>query len=559
MRAHSFIVFACLLSCTEGTIVEQVNADMSAPVSVNVDAGRALAEGPRDAAQDADVMQPPDMMAVDTAPDVERDAGIDMALDAAPDMARDDGPLKAFPRAYGGGAEATGGRGGVLIIVNNEDPAAPLVHYPATNTTPERYEGGLYDALQLERPAYITFERAMHIRLGVGGTATAFSGYGIPDVSDKTLFGQSAPRGGVTITGGTFRFDNVSRPAGNVIFRYLRSRPVLNRDGVVSIEDDSHTWGLLIMGGEDIIVDHCSFSFAQDKGLGGAIRAADQFMRDMTFSSNLIADSHTGAYVEINPGREGEPEKYVDRISWMGNAVVGINRTPNLAFDGYAEHINNVIYGDNYKSTTIYHDLRLNHISNVYVRPGGSRSGFNRIFEYDESTPRIYSAGNRWEGLLEGLAGEDNQAIWKDGNDYEGSPREMFFVSEPFEGGITHAYPVQSAADAYALVVTRGDVGAGAYLDDEGRPQRYHDPYDTAQIEMMRRGESPEPHRVENWVLPELPQSVRPTSYDTDKDGLADAWELRVFGDLSESYDGDHDGDGYTHIEEFMNQVDWVD
>ncbi|MEJ5359129.1 MAG: PASTA domain-containing protein [Desulfobacterales bacterium] len=38
---------------------------------------------------------------------------------------------------------------------------------------------------------------------------------------------------------------------------------------------------------------------------------------------------------------------------------------------------------------------------------------------------------------------------------------------------------------------------------------------------------------------------------DTDGDGLADAWEYRMFGHLKEGGDQDSDGDGFTNIQEY--------
>lgn len=495
--------------------------------------------------------------------DASVDAPVDPDAEASADANADTGPpppLKAFPTAYGGGAAATGGRGGVLVIVNTDDPNVELTHFPATATTPERFEGGLFGALQLDRPAYIVFDRSMNIDIGRGGTSARFSYDGIPGVRDKTVFGQSAPRGGVTITGGTLRFDGRSSETSNLIIRYLRSRPIFNREGVRSTEDDSYTWGMLFYGGRDIIVDHCSFSFAQDKALGAYIDqnvVPEHDLRRMTFSRNFVNDSHTGTYVEINPGRPEDPEEDVDHISFIGNLQLGINRSPNVAFDGFSEILNTVVYGDHYKSSTIYHDLKLNHIGNYYVRPGGGSSGFNRVFEHDSSSPRIFSAGNYFSGLLEGRQGEDNQAIWKYRDTYDDAISGQYFVDTPFDGGIEHAYTPVSAAEAYASVVTQGDIGADRYLDDEGRPATYRDPYDTAQLEAVRAGDTLEVRNPANWVLPTLPETARPADYDTDRDGMADAWERRVFGDLTQSYADDADGDGYTNIEEFMFQVDF--
>ncbi|MEZ4221528.1 MAG: hypothetical protein R3B13_11425 [Polyangiaceae bacterium] len=492
------------------------------------------------------------------------DAG---ATDGGPaDAGQDAGaPLKAFPSAFGGGAASSGGRGGVLIVVNSSDPTVPLKHFPATAQTPERYEGGLYSALQFQGPAYVIFDRSMNIVQPVGGTGNANAmfpkGGGIPNVRDKTVFGQSAPKGGITITGGTFRFDGTTADLGNLIFRYFRGRPIKNKAGVVSVEDDAYTWGLLFYGGHDIIVDHCSFSFAQDKGAGafidqGAVAAGRRLER-LTFSRNLIADAHTGLYVEINPDRPMDPEKHVDQISFIGNAIAGINRTPNVAFDGYAEILNSVIYTPPYKATTLYHDLQLNHIGNYYFRSDGSTAtGFSRIFQYDASNPRIFTERNYFTGLLKGVDGENNQAIFKYEDKYSEAVSGEFFVPTPFQSKMAHSYTPVSAAEAFASLITKGNIGANRYLDDEGYAKTYQDSFDSGVLATMRAEQFVAAHDAAKWVLPTIPETARPSSYDTDHDGMADAWEMRTFGDLTQSYDGDYDADGYTNIEEYMNQVD---
>ena len=40
---------------------------------------------------------------------------------------------------------------------------------------------------------------------------------------------------------------------------------------------------------------------------------------------------------------------------------------------------------------------------------------------------------------------------------------------------------------------------------------------------------------------------------DSDKDGMADEWEISHFKHLGYVAADDHDGDGYTDIEEFFN------
>lgn len=50
-------------------------------------------------------------------------------------------------------------------------------------------------------------------------------------------------------------------------------------------------------------------------------------------------------------------------------------------------------------------------------------------------------------------------------------------------------------------------------------------------------------------------ETVAPKS-DTDNDGLPDAWETEVFGNLTQTATGDPDGDGLTNAEEFTNNLD---
>jgi len=62
---------------------------------------------------------------------------------------------------------------------------------------------------------------------------------------------------------------------------------------------------------------------------------------------------------------------------------------------------------------------------------------------------------------------------------------------------------------------------------------------------------------------PDLPNVSHPADYDTDQDGMADAWELEKFGDLDQggksNSSSDADNDGYTDLEEFLNNTNPCD
>lgn len=478
---------------------------------------------------------------------------------------KDMGEVKAFPTAYGPGSVATGGRGKALAIINTLDWDAPLTYHAASGSNDEYYEGGFLAALQTDNVGYIVFNVSGDIHQGnIGGGW--YDGY--TGVNNKTVFGQSAPKGGITITDRALKFSGRYGDTKNLIFRYIRSRPIYDRNGAATSEDDAFTWGLLFYGGEDIIVDHCSLSFAQDKALGAYIDenvvANGHGLYNLTFQNNFIQDSGTGGYVEINPNRDGDPEEYVDAVSWLNNVFSSVNRTPNLAFNGRAEKINNVIHNTPSKNSSVYHSLILNVEGNYYQKQGTSPDKIRAdVNDATSGDPLVYSASNVFNGSvggvnvnLQGNSGEDNSAMWST-IDASISAPSSYFTDTKHNLGFPNPVTVLSPYEAFDNLVTNGDVGAYKYLDDNGNVQIYRDSFDSSQLEIVRNNSNYQSKNASNWVLPEIPHNTRPDTYDTDNDGMADAWEIRTFGNLEQSYRGDYDGDGYTNIEEFMYQVDF--
>lgn len=488
----------------------------------------------------------------------------------------DSGPLKAFPNAFGGGANATGGRGKVLYIVDTLDDTVPATFYPESGGNDAYYTGGLQDAMTLHDVGYVVFNVSGNIDIGVGGTVNwpQGTGQGIY-VKGKTIFGQSAPRGGITLTGGTFRIGGFKSDQGNIIIRYLRSRPIYNRYGELSsTEDDRYTWAFQFFGINDLMLDHVSGSFASDKLAGSAIRQEHVTSPDcpctnkgQTFQHGLFADGNTGLYTEINPDRPNNPEELVDNISYLNNVLISTSRAPNMAFDGFGEVVNNVIHNGQYKSSRVYHDIRLNHISNYYQRSNGTYAWIGGLESND--VPKVFTRRNVYSGTikvngynsgainLNGINSEDNRILWVDNPDRDRIADPIHIADSPFSSSIPHPWIETTAQEAFERLAINGDVGAFKYLDDYGTVQEYRDSFDSQMLYVLRENLNYTPMVAANWVLPNIPSNTRPSNYDSDNDGMADSWEIREFGNLDQSYRGDFDGDGYENIEEYMNQVDF--
>ena len=186
---------------------------------------------------------------------------------AAPVFAADPAPL-AFPGAQGWAAHATGGRGGRIIRVTTLAPEGP---------------GSIGEALAAKGPRIVVFEVGGVIDLGVK-TVKVTEG-------DLTIAGQTAPMPGITFIRGGFDI-----AASNVVIRHIRVRP---GDAGLAKMSGTDFDAISTVGAHDVIVDHCSLTWATDENLSAS---GTRFKGDtpeqwragtshrITFSNNIIAE-----------------------------------------------------------------------------------------------------------------------------------------------------------------------------------------------------------------------------------------------------------------------------
>jgi pectate lyase len=175
---------------------------------------------------------------------------------------------QAFPGAAGWAAATPGGRGGAILRVTNLNPNGP---------------GSLRAALETRGPRIVVFE--------VGGVIDMGLQTWTIDQPFLTIAGQTAPSPGITLIRG-----GIDIRTHDVVVRHIRIRTGVSGQGPRSgWEADA----LSTVGAWNVIVDHCTMSWALDENLSASgprfagATVADWrrgASHDVTFSYNLLAE-----------------------------------------------------------------------------------------------------------------------------------------------------------------------------------------------------------------------------------------------------------------------------
>ncbi len=246
------------------------------------------------------------------------------AAAGSPAAAADARPL-AFPGAQGWAAHTPGGRGGRVLRVTTLAGEGP---------------GSLREALEAEGPRIVVFEVAGVIDLGRRELR----------IEDPylTIAGQTAPNPGITLIRG-----GLVIATHDVVVRHLRVRPgttgLPRRAGV---DFDAIT---TLRGARDVIVDHCSLTWATDENLSASSTRFDgetpedwiaNASRRITFSNNLLAEGLADATHAKGEHSKGSLiHDHVSDVLIVGN-LYAHNYERNPLFKGGArgQVLNNLIY-----------------------------------------------------------------------------------------------------------------------------------------------------------------------------------------------------------------------
>lgn len=424
--------------------------------------------------------------------------------------------LKAFPTAEGFGAKSVGGRGGKLFIVSTLNDAGA---------------GSLRECVDAVGPRICSFN--------VSGTILLDSALAIKN-PNITIAGQSSP-GGIQLRNRNNLQSPILVDANDVIIRHLRLRPgpsVATSDLV-----DAITVGSKDKAVARVIIDHVSMSWSTDELIQTGPSSSDLTVQWSLIYEGLSKSTHVSGEHSKGPFLKG------NRATFHMNYIAhNTRRTPNITSASVSAHqvdmINNIFYNSREAFGEIYDEhgkANVNFVGNMfqmgpetfqnlnafyadYLYANSGKFGFS-LFVKDNIDPNRKGLATEAENLILPVASR------------------TFVVSQPVGQGLTApAYPVKQAAlDLLAF--------AGATVPKrDSQDSRVVSEFFNCQGNIIDN-----PSEVGGWPA----MGIANAPLDTDKDGMSDAWEdLRKLNKLSSAdMNGDDDKDGYTNIEEYLNEL----
>ena len=438
----------------------------------------------------------------------------------------------AFPGAEGYGKYASGGRGGKVAVVTSLHDDGP---------------GSLRQALAAypDEPLTVVFQVSGIIELTTPLLLKR---------SNVTIAGQTAPGDGICLKGHSFIINGAGKGGnrGNIIIRYIRSRP-------------GSTWSLGVYGLDienchDIIVDHCSFSWANEEVVA-AYDTKNITIQWCIVSEGLYEAGHHKGHRSYGGVWGGQNASFHHNLyAHLNNRTVRFNGARAHDTIALVDYRNNVNYNWGSKNACYGGDIKIPggvsqvNMVNNYYQPGPATADTLQFLHAlyaknpDNRVGEWFIAGNYMAGNK-----ELTQNNWK-GVDLSELPEASRAMAKS-----DTVFPVMSisnnqvAKEAYKAVLE----GAGATL-----PQR-----DSTDIRVIyevqhkiasgkgvfgKAGIIDSPLAVGGWATYKQGKPLK----DADGDGIPDSWEKEHNLNPKDPKDGNAvSTEGYTNLELYLNSV----
>jgi pectate lyase len=404
----------------------------------------------------------------------------------------------AFPEAEGFGAMATGGRGNKVVHVTNlADSGA----------------GSLRDAIS-QGNRIVVFD--------VGGVITLASKLAAGG-DNLTIAGQTAPGDGITVYGNGTSFSSRK----NIVVRFVRFHQGLAKDSAEG------TKAVNLTDVENMIFDHVSVEWGRWDCFGITGDSSD-----VTVQDSIIGEA-------IVPQKFGALMDSADRITIARTLWIN-NESRNPKFKANGQYVNNVVYNwgsgggliGGHSSADWYEDV----INNYFIAGPANTGSF--LSQY-AGTDRVYQQGNLVDldrnGKLNGRAVANG--------DFKGDSPPTFETAAHNKPSVPVA--VLSPEAAYDRIVAQAGVCAKRDAVDQRLITQLRSLGTSGAIVGGDDGEAAVGGQ------PATTQSQRPAGFDSDGDGMPDAWETAHGLDPSGPADATADsaGDGYSNVEKYLNEL----
>ena len=411
--------------------------------------------------------------------------------------------LPAFPGAEGWGADTKGGRGGKVYIVT---------------TTKATGAGSFREALQATGPRTIVFRVSGVIDLDPDGYDQGW--YLEAKNSDVTIAGQTSP-GGVTFTSSAAGSSIIMCYQGNFhdgIWRFLRFRAGADNQDAFTMNTAHH-----------FIFDHVDFSGARDE------------------TSDATADHHfTFQWCTIANSSHGQA--YGQLLAYVPTNYISLHH--NL----YANHVNrggpHMHWAEepipefgmiDYRNNLCYNSEAARFIDVEIIAGGELR--WNLTGNYFKAGP-ITAAGTDHPPVRLGSTTKvyDHDNVWI----AKGGTEKTAVLDRNFDNPTA----MPSAWDMPAVTTATAKLAYDLVLAKVGAWPR--DPMNTRTVGEVKNGTGGLA-KIDDAKITSGPAAPA----DGDNDGMPDFWESAMGLNPASAADNilDKDNDGYTNIEEYVNDL----
>jgi pectate lyase len=438
--------------------------------------------------------------------------------------------VKVFPGAMGFGTDTPAGRGGKVIYVTNLNDSGV---------------GSFRAALLDSSPRTVLFK--------VSGTITLTSDINVTKPY-LTVAGHTAPGEGVQIRGAQIKI-----VTHDVLIRYLKMRTgdlknasdPADRDSL-ALNHDTNAY--------NIVIDHSTLIWGPD--IGGITFLNG--VHDATVSNTILGE---GLYYSTHPEATSAQSGHSmaanitqlkssyrpTRITLHHNLLTSSSdRNPRVIGGQNIDIVNNVVY--NWRNSPSQGNPQsLNLIKNFYIKGPMTTNT---------------SAWVSWKPVAEAGATLRPGSVYTLDNFTDGFPRKRGGPTSVYTSVLFTPYSItveDTPEEAYEKIVN--DAGANRQVSGaDGTMVVLRDSVDKRIIKNLvnRQGgfiNGAYAHGVGGFPAISWPALAAGTpATDKDNDGMPDAWENAYFGSTSRGSaldsKGDLDSDGYTDLEEYLNETD---